>query len=182
MWQSGRVLSNPNASRGDKLLAGLNIGLGALLEAAEPDDALPVGVPLDDVGRRALMRALREAYEEGGEEAVERALRETLGDQADDILQQLGGLGDELADESLPRPLGRGSTGRTNPLNLTEKLAMEQAMSDPSAGRILENVTMKDSRWLSSEGWVKMSQYINGAEIHYVFNTITGAIDDFKFK
>jgi len=26
-----------------------------------------------------------------------------------------------------------------------------------------------------------MRQYINGVEIHYVRNTITGAVDDFKF-
>jgi len=29
---------------------------------------------------------------------------------------------------------------------------------------------------------VKSAQNINGIEIHYVRNSITGAIDDFKFK
>ena len=28
---------------------------------------------------------------------------------------------------------------------------------------------------------VKMAQNVNGIEIHYVRNTITGAVDDFKF-
>ena len=56
-----------------------------------------------------------------------------------------------------------GSTGRTVPGDLNEQLAMEEAVSNPAAG------------------WVKMSQNINGTEIHYVQNTITGAVDDFKF-
>ncbi len=48
------------------------------------------------------------------------------------------------------------------------------------AGRALDLI-LNDPRWLASEGWVKMSQNINGVEIHYVYNTITGAVDDFKF-
>jgi hypothetical protein len=41
---------------------------------------------------------------------------------------------------------------------------------------------MKDARWPASEGWVKMSQNVNGVEIHYVKNTLTGEFSDFKFK
>ena len=79
------------------------------------------------------------------------------------------------------KPLGLGSTGRTQPISLNEKLAMDQAISNPAAGRQLP-VPMTDSRWPASDGWVKMSQNINGVEIHYVRNTRTNAIDDFKFK
>jgi hypothetical protein len=88
-WQSGRVLADPNASRGDKLMAGLNVGLAAVFEALEPDDVLPVGLPADDVARRAVMTGAREAFEEGGEEALERFLRDTLGDQADDVIERM---------------------------------------------------------------------------------------------
>ncbi|MDA5543117.1 hypothetical protein PGS62_04030 [Yersinia rochesterensis] len=77
--------------------------------------------------------------------------------------------------------LGLGSTGRNIPLNLKEQLALKQAISNPTAGRQL-SIPMADKRWLTSEGWVKMSQNINGIEIHYVRNIKTGAIDDFKFK
>lgn len=35
------------------------------------------------------------------------------------------------------KPLGLGSTGRTTPANLNEKLAIEQAISNPTAGRPL---------------------------------------------
>ena len=33
------------------------------------------------------------------------------------------------------KPSGRGSTGRTEPKNLNEQLAMEEAMSNPEAGK-----------------------------------------------
>ncbi|WP_434572508.1 filamentous hemagglutinin N-terminal domain-containing protein [Pseudomonas sp. Z3-8] len=79
------------------------------------------------------------------------------------------------------KPLGLGSTGRSTPANLSEKLAMEQAISNPAAGRPLP-VPMTDARWPATDGWVKTAQNINGIEIHYVRNSVTGAIDDFKFK
>jgi hypothetical protein len=78
-------------------------------------------------------------------------------------------------------PGSLGSTGRTLPANLAEQLAMKQAMSDPAAGTQLP-LRMNDPRWPASAGWVKMGQHINGVEIHYVMNTRTGAVDDFKFK
>jgi RHS repeat-associated protein len=72
------------------------------------------------------------------------------------------------------------STGRTIASSLDEQLAMEEAMSNPAAGLQLR-VTMTDSRWPASEGWVKMAQNINGVEIHYVRNTETGATADWKY-
>jgi RHS repeat-associated protein len=78
------------------------------------------------------------------------------------------------------QPLMHGSTGRFAPTNLKEQLAFEQAVSNPEAGRQL-GILMTDPRWLASDGWVKMARNINGVEIHYLHNTITGAIDDFKF-
>jgi filamentous hemagglutinin len=66
------------------------------------------------------------------------------------------------------------------PANLTDKLAMEEAMSNPAAGLEIA-VEMTDWRWQGSSGWVKMTQNVNGVEIHYVRNTLTGAVDDFKF-
>lgn len=72
------------------------------------------------------------------------------------------------------------STGRTAASGLDEQLAMEQAMSNPAAGRVLD-ITMTDPRWPASQGWVKMVQHINGIEIHYVRNVETGAVADFKY-
>jgi len=40
---------------------------------------------------------------------------------------------------------------------------------------------MGDPRWPAADGWIKMSHQVNGIDIHYVRNTVTGAVDDFKF-
>lgn len=104
------------------------------------------------------------------------------------------GLGDGLAGVSLVSgvlkkdfaatnnaPLGLGSTGRAVPNSLQEQLALQQAMSNPAAGVQLR-IPLGDSRWPAADGWVKMSQNVNGVEIHYVRNVNSGAVDDFKFK
>jgi hypothetical protein len=86
-------------------------------------------------------------------------------------------------EDEIPKPLGRGSTGRVEPQSLNEKLAMEEAMSNPSAGKpVPMKKGMTDPRWPGDDGWVKYSQNINGTEVHYVYNTKTGQVDDFKFK
>jgi len=88
-----------------------------------------------------------------------------------------------------PAPLGRGSTadpakGTTLPRNLREQLAVEEAMSRPQAGVSPRGLTLKDARWPAEEGWIKMQQIVKpgGGEInvHYVWNRINGAVDDFK--
>lgn len=81
---------------------------------------------------------------------------------------------------SAPKPLGLGSTGRTVPQDLAEQLAMTQVRSAP-AGVQIRGVARTDPRWPAADGWVKMQQVVNGVNIHYVRNTVTGAVDDFKF-
>jgi hypothetical protein len=81
--------------------------------------------------------------------------------------------------------LGKGSTGRTTPHNLKEKLAMEQVKSKPWCNEEFSTRLpngMSDSRWLEKEGWNKYGQKINNVEIHYLRNKYTGDFDDFKFK
>ncbi|TQL39442.1 hypothetical protein FB564_4696 [Salinispora arenicola] len=59
---------------------------------------------------------------------------------------------------------------------------MRSAMSNPTGGNIVPlKKGMTDPRWMGSDGWVKMAQRVNGIEIHYVRNTITGQVDDYKF-
>jgi len=88
---------------------------------------------------------------------------------------------DGAGDGNRQQPLGRGSTGRAEPADLFEQLALEQAMSNREDGEMIP-IIMTDPRWPASDGWVKMRQNINGVEIHYVENLNTGEIDDFKFK
>lgn len=83
--------------------------------------------------------------------------------------------------KTAPKPLGLGSTGLVEPASLTEQLAMTSGRADP-AGAVIPRVVMSDARWPAADGWVKMQQIENGVNIHYVRNTITGAVDDFKFK
>ncbi|MBV4476866.1 two-partner secretion domain-containing protein [Pseudomonas botevensis] len=78
-------------------------------------------------------------------------------------------------------PLGLGSTGRTVANNLNEQLAMKQVMSNPAVGLELP-LPLRDPRWPAADGWVKMSQNVNGVEVHYVRNAVSGFVDDFKFK
>lgn len=66
---------------------------------------------------------------------------------------------------------------------------MKEVMSNP-----LENATkvplkngMNDSRWLGTDGWTKMQRIITTSDgknitIHFNYNDILGAFDDFKFK
>ena len=83
---------------------------------------------------------------------------------------------------------GKGNTGRTIPNTLNEQMAMHQVMSNPLNNAIdmsqldKHPIIMTDPRWSASDGWVKMSNNVNGIEIHFVYNKITGAFDDFKFK
>jgi hypothetical protein len=69
---------------------------------------------------------------------------------------------------------------------LREILAVREAASNPGAGKPLIRIVMTDSRWPASEGWVKMQMTFGSGEdminVHYVRNTVTGAIDDFKIK
>ena len=75
---------------------------------------------------------------------------------------------------STPTNTSRDSTGKTEPANLREKLAMEQVKSNPSAGTPLTKITLNEPRWPSSEGWVKMQQIVPTSQgninIHYVYN------------
>lgn len=86
------------------------------------------------------------------------------------------------------KPLGRGSTanqieGTTLPRNVREEMAVKQVMSNPQSGTVLP-LRMNDQRWPHSDGWEKRTQTVNsGGEsitVHYVRNTKTGDIDDFK--
>lgn len=80
---------------------------------------------------------------------------------------------------------GLGSTGRTTAANLTEQLAMQEIISNPTIGNIIKlKKGMTDIRWPVADGWQKMSWNNGGVEIHYVGqweNGILKAVDDFKF-
>jgi hypothetical protein len=131
MYQSGQVLADPNARGDDKLFVGINIGLAALFEGGEPDDFLPAGIPLDDIGRRALIKRMKEAYATGGEETLERFIRENLGEYADDVLAKFG-LGDNL-----PSP-GKITVLQTGGYTLSNRTLQALGMTKDQGRRALE--------------------------------------------
>ena len=97
----------------------------------------------------------------------------------------------ENLDDALVKPLGRGSTGRTEPKNLHEQLAMKEAMSNPlTESKEITKISMTDPRWPKEEGWTKRQKIIypsliqeeSNVNLHYVYNYITKQFDDFKFK
>lgn len=171
------------ALEGDALNAGISLAA-----------CLPVGGQLATGARlaaKAGKEVLEAAAEKAAKEGAEKLGKEVLEEGAEKTAKEATGEAGEVAaktdgikvTESPPaKPLGRGSTGRTDPKNLKEKLAMEDAMSNPDRGKIVPlKKGMTDPRWPGDEGWVKMSQHINGVEVHYVRNANTGMIDDFKF-
>ena len=103
----------------------------------------------------------------------------------------LGGVGGYISTKNsstLPKtkqPTSRGSTGRTQPVNLKEQLAMEQVKLNPLEGKPVDLI-MNDPRWPASEGWIKMQQIVRTSQgninIHYVYNPTLQIFDDFKFK
>ncbi|MBN1607546.1 MAG: hypothetical protein JW940_12995 [Polyangiaceae bacterium] len=89
-----------------------------------------------------------------------------------------------------PQAESAGSTaslakGTTLARSLRESLAIKQAMANPTAGQQVR-IVLKDGRWPASQGWVKMQQIVKSGgregpiNVHYVYNTVTGAADDFK--
>ncbi len=78
------------------------------------------------------------------------------------------------------------STGRTIPKSLKEKLAMEEAKSNPFDGYQINKIKMADEWFSASNGWVKMQKIFHTFQgdinIHYNYNFKLNIYADFKFK
>jgi len=75
------------------------------------------------------------------------------------------------------------STGRTEPKNFKEQLAMEEVKSKPSGSTPPRMPKMSDTKnnLLHKDGWIKRTQNVEGVQIHFVENINTGEFVDFKF-
>jgi RHS repeat-associated protein len=86
-WDVGAstmVLNDSDASQEDKLFASLNIALGGL-EFIEPDDILPIGLPIDDLVRKGILKA----FKESGVSDMIKFMKKELGDKAPSAIRQL---------------------------------------------------------------------------------------------
>jgi RHS repeat-associated protein len=90
MWQSSRVIGNANASRDDKVMAGLNVAVSLVFEIVEPEEVLGgLGLPIDDVARKVFMRLAGDAFAEGGEAGLKGFIRDQLGNHADAVINKV---------------------------------------------------------------------------------------------
>ena len=97
--RSSIILADPCSPPEELLLASLNIALAIVFEAGEPDDITPVGIPADDIARRAAMRGARRAMQEEGIEGFVHYVRRNFGEAGDDFLRQMG-LFDQYIDDA----------------------------------------------------------------------------------
>ena len=137
-------------------------------------------------GKKAAQKAGEKAAKNATEKAAKKAAKKKLAKEA----AEKGAKGGSSSNTGVGNPVkveGRGSTGRTIPNNLGEQMAMHQVRSDPLEGATELPIKLIDTRWKSSDGWVKMQSVVetvdgNKITIHYVYNKVTGTFDDFKFK
>ena len=98
--------------------------------------------------------------------------------------------GDGGADKSPVKEEGKGSTGRTEPKDVSEQIAMNDAKKNPfenipgerEVEKIIENLS--DSRWKGWEKWQIVYRTNSGKTItiHFSYDPKNGLFDDFKFK
>jgi RHS repeat-associated protein len=107
-YQSLRVLNDPNAPEAARAEAAANLALIAVTEAAEPDDLLPVALPLDDLARKGILKAGWEIGEQATQQAVEEvasaAIRKppiVIGENMERVRRYAQKIGGETIDDWL---------------------------------------------------------------------------------
>jgi len=86
-WHSLQVMNDPHASPEARAEAAANLALTAAFEAGEPDDLLPISLPLDDLARVGLIGGVRKIGKEIGEEAAERLGKEAGKEMAEETVE-----------------------------------------------------------------------------------------------
>jgi hypothetical protein len=109
-YQSLRVLNDPNAPEAARAEAAANLALIAVTEAAEPDDLLPVALPLDDLARKGILKAGREIGEQATRQAVEEvasaAIRKppiVIGENMERIRRYAQQIGGKTIEDFIPK-------------------------------------------------------------------------------
>ena len=130
--------------------------------------AIPGGTGAKTVAKESIKAGAEIAAKKAAKDASEKAAK-------------------EIAEKTFVKIEGRGSTGRTVPNNLIEDLAMKEVKSNPLSNAKELPIQLKDERWLSRDGWVKMERIHNNSDgsktiIHFVYNKNKHLFDDFKFK
>ncbi|WP_448545724.1 hypothetical protein, partial [Roseiflexus sp.] len=82
-YQATRTLADPHASAADKKAAASSLALTAACEAAEPDDLLPVALPLDDLVRAGIIGSVKRVGDEAAGAVGRTVARD--GDPTDEV-------------------------------------------------------------------------------------------------
>jgi len=96
---STRILADDNEDPFEKVFAAINIVLAVGTEAIEPDEWLPINIPLDDAGRKIALSTLKQKYKNDGPVAVKNYLRKHFGNKMDDAIKKI----DDAIDLSVSR-------------------------------------------------------------------------------
>jgi len=87
-----KIIFDSSAIFVDKFAAATDITMAVAFEGLEPDELSPIGLPVDDIARRALMKSFKTALKEGGLEGGYKMLRGIMGNSADTFIRQAGKL------------------------------------------------------------------------------------------
>ena len=74
-YQDTKTIADPNASDIDRAAASFSAAASITSEIAEPDEALPVNLPFDDIARRRATKEFRESLQK---EALERSIKQGI--------------------------------------------------------------------------------------------------------
>ena len=87
--------------------------------------------------------------------------------------------GQSVYSKNLVRIANLGTSSQYLPSNLKEQLALEQVKSNPLENSKVIMEKLGDPRW-KNNGWEKRAVYVNGVDIHYLYNPSQNLFDDFK--
>ena len=84
-YRDTKTLNDPAASDLDKKVAGFSLGLGVVMEVAEPDEFLPVSLPLDDIGRKIATKKFKKELIQNADEIKKIPIEKLYGHKTDDF-------------------------------------------------------------------------------------------------
>jgi RHS repeat-associated protein len=143
-YQSTQVLADPNSTQEEKDAAAQNLAMTAAFEVAEPDDFLPVALPLDDLARKGLISVRKEV----GEEVEKQGARRFTASNFRENLQKLtrktvGDIIDKDAHHIFPQQFIKDFTDAGIDIN------------DPKFGTWVENNIHQDLHKTYNQEWGK---------------------------
>lgn len=100
IYQSTKTFMNPEVSTIDRAIAGIDLILTGTLELAEPDDYLPVSLPIDDAVRKGTVKGIKKLAQKEGLPGLMKGIKEAFGDNTPKVVKELydAGLFREIMD------------------------------------------------------------------------------------